>query len=213
MMIEILQRDPIFYLRIIVIVIFSITLHELAHGVIAISQGDDTPVKTGHITPNPIVHMGLYSIAMLFFIGISWGVMPVNPLKFRHPRWSDFWVSFAGPLLNLLLTIISVTLIKMTLNYNLVLSTQFLFLTASINLQLFLLNLFPIPPLDGFHMFCAFFPKFKSLEGSSYGFAAQALLFLLIWAGGLSSFAQSLVWANLPQSIICLSASNYQICR
>ena len=127
MMIEILQQDPILYLRIAVIIIISITLHELAHGMVAISQGDDTPLKKGHITLNPIVHMGLYSIAMLLVIGITWGAMPVDPLKFRYPRWSHFFVALAGPLLNLVLTIISIVLINLTLTYHWALSTQFLF--------------------------------------------------------------------------------------
>jgi hypothetical protein len=65
MFISTLFSDPIYYCRIVVIIIISICLHEIAHGVAAIFQGDDTPIRTGHITLNPVVHMGIYSIIIL----------------------------------------------------------------------------------------------------------------------------------------------------
>jgi Zn-dependent protease len=182
MLIELFPQDPILYLRIVVIVILSITLHELAHGIVAISQGDDTPLKEGHITLNPFVHMGLQSIVILFFTGIAWGQMPVNPLKFRHPRWSDFFVSMAGPLSNLVLTTMAVILINLTSTYNWTLSTSFLKLMAVYNLMLFFFNIFPVPGLDGFYMLCAFFQRFKSLEGNPYSLAAIALLSVVVGA-------------------------------
>lgn len=55
------------------IVIFSITLHELAHGWAAIWQGDRTPIETGHMTWNPLVHMGWASLLMFAIVGIAWG--------------------------------------------------------------------------------------------------------------------------------------------
>src|SRR6056297_3003392 len=64
-------------------VILSICLHELAHGWTAIRLGDDTPVVTGHMTWNPIVHMGAFSLFVFAFIGIAWGQMPINPSKLR----------------------------------------------------------------------------------------------------------------------------------
>ncbi len=73
--------------------IISVTLHELAHGFAALSQGDDTPRQTGHMTLNPIVHMGWESIIFLAIGGISWGQMPVNPRKFRSAKWGNILVS------------------------------------------------------------------------------------------------------------------------
>jgi Zn-dependent protease len=66
MLLSLLTEDPLQYLRIIVIVILSITCHELAHGVVALAQGDDTPRRTGHMTLNPLVHLGWQS--MLFLV-------------------------------------------------------------------------------------------------------------------------------------------------
>jgi Zn-dependent protease len=103
MFLQTLFQDPILFFRIVVIIIISIVIHELAHGVAALSQGDDTPSVSGHMTPNPVVHMGYASLIFLCIAGISWGAMPVNPSKFRHPKWSNIWVSAAGPLSNFLL--------------------------------------------------------------------------------------------------------------
>ncbi|MEY3025868.1 MAG: hypothetical protein RLZZ238_765 [Planctomycetota bacterium] len=61
--------------------IFSITMHELAHGWAALSQGDDTPRIYGRMTINPVVHMGWISLILLALVGIAWGSMPTDPSK------------------------------------------------------------------------------------------------------------------------------------
>jgi Zn-dependent protease len=181
MFINTLISDPIHFFRIVVIIIFSITLHELAHGWAAMSQGDDTPQKTGHLTLNPIVHMGWESIIFLCIAGIAWGQMPVNPSKFRSAKLGNILVSAAGPLSNLALGIIFVLIFKVYSNPNLsgLLSVEFLYLAARINFILFLFNLLPIPPLDGFHVFSEIFPKLKQLEKTQFGIFALMLLFLI----------------------------------
>ncbi len=179
MLIEQLTTNPVLFFRIIVIIIASVCLHELAHGLAAISQGDDTPRKTGHMTLNPVVHMGWYSIIFLCLGGICWGAMPVNPSKFRSPKWGNILVSAAGPLLNLVLGLLFIALIKVSSIHPLagIFSFEFLYLGARINLMLFLFNLLPIPPLDGFHVFSEFFPSLKPLEDSSYGLVALMIIF------------------------------------
>ena len=93
----------------IIWVIVSICLHELGHGIAAIWEGDDTPRRTGHMTFNPLVHMGAYSIVAFLLIGFAWGLMPVNPHNFRHRRWGDAIVAAAGPAVNLILAFILLT--------------------------------------------------------------------------------------------------------
>ncbi|PHK25392.1 peptidase M50, partial [Nostoc linckia z13] len=140
MFIETLFTEPIYFFRIIIIVIFSITLHELAHGWAAMSQGDNTPQKTGHLTLNPVVHMGKESIIFLCLMGIAWGQMPVNPSKFRSRKLGNILVSAAGPLSNLTLGIIFILVMKLlaNLNFSALFSIEFLYLAARINLMLFL---------------------------------------------------------------------------
>lgn len=162
MLFEKLFSNPVYFFRLVAILIISIVIHELAHGAAAISQGDDTPHREGHMTINPVVHMGYESLIFLCFAGIAWGSMPVNPSKFRHPRWSDILVSAAGPLSNLVLGSLCVTLIIATRRSSVsMISQEFLFMAAQINMMLFLFNLLPIPPLDGFSVCEKLFPSLK----------------------------------------------------
>ena len=180
MFIQTLATEPLLFFRIVLILILSISLHELAHGFAAISQGDDTPKKTGHMTINPIVHMGWESIIFLCIGGMCWGQMPVNPSKFRSPKWGNILVSAAGPLLNLGLAFLFIMLLifSSTSPIDGILSYQFLHLGATINLSLFIFNLLPIPPVDGFYVFSELFPALKPLKDSPFGFFALMILFI-----------------------------------
>jgi Zn-dependent protease len=181
--------EPGFYVAIVVIMMVSISLHELGHGLAALSQGDDTPRQSGHMTLNPVVHMGMPSIIFLLVTGISWGQMPVNPARFRSRQWGDFIVSIAGPLTNLLLAAILVVFIRF--NYQIfIIDERYHFIfsilsyAAARNAALFLLNMIPIPPLDGFYVFSKFFPElsfFNSSNGQQY---SQGLLMLIFIVGG-----------------------------
>ena len=137
-------------------VIFAITLHELAHGWAALWQGDDTPRRLGRMTANPLVHMGPTSLLVFAIIGIAWGMMPVDPSRFRWRRRGRIVVSAAGPAMNIALALIALTILivwlalgpqsKPTVYRNV---TVFLWTGGWLNLILALLNLLPVPPLDG----------------------------------------------------------------
>ena len=182
MLLSMLSEHPVRYLQLIVIMIFSICLHELAHGIVALSQGDDTPRQTGHMTLNPLVHMGWEAIIFLCIGGITWGAMPVNPTKFRSRQWGNVLVSAAGPLANLGLGFIFMAMLAIALHVQF-LSINFFYLAARVNFALCLFNLLPIPPLDGFHIFSKFFPVLKLLDHPNY--SLFLLMFLLL--SGLGS--------------------------
>ncbi|NEP14718.1 MAG: site-2 protease family protein [Symploca sp. SIO2C1] len=204
MLIQTFFTDPVLFLRIVLIVIVSVTLHELAHGWVAVSQGDDSPKRDGRLTLNPVVHMGWESIIFLCLAGIAWGKMPIEPWRFRHQKISRILVAVAGPLLNLVLGLLFLVLLKW--NFNLsgtILSGKFLHLVAYINLALFLFNLLPIPPLDGFHICSELFPELKSLEGTPFGLFALAILFTTGFSSGLRM---------LVNGVICTFISSLQSC-
>ncbi len=209
MFLNTLIENPIFFFRAIVIVVISICLHELAHGIAALSQGDDTPKRSGHITLNPVVHMGVPSLIFLCIAGISWGAMPVNPRKFRHPKWGNIIVSAAGPLLNFTLAVLLVITIQIitSLGFDTVVSTEFLWLAAKINARLFLFNLLPIPPLDGFHVCSELFPSLKPLHGSPYGSLILMVVFLSPAFGQGLSMGSDLILAALHLSPVVLLAA------
>jgi Zn-dependent protease len=138
--------------------VLSIVLHELAHGWAALWQGDPTPRQLGHMTANPMVHMGPWSIAALLFLGFAWGAMPVDPSRFRWGRRGRIVVAAAGPMMNVALMLACALGMLLWLAWgprgeplfsNM---AAFFFAGAELNLVLAIFNLLPIPPLDGFEM-------------------------------------------------------------
>jgi Zn-dependent protease len=104
------------------------------------------------MTGNPVVHMGMPSIVVFLIIGIAWGMMPVNPYKFRHGKWGRILVAVAGPAMNLVLAIVSLTVLGFILNPwegSPAPIETFLLMGGFLNLVLFALNMLPVPPLDG----------------------------------------------------------------
>ncbi len=181
-------------------VVFSICLHELAHGWTAIKLGDDTPRLAGHMTWNPLVHMGPYSLLMFVFIGIAWGAMPVNPNKLRG-RYADAIVSLAGPLMNLSLAIISLICLMLwgplsqghlissvTIPDPLATNLQtFFHLGAMLNIVLMLFNLLPVPPLDGGRILMDVMPSYRRMMQSENGrwIALGVFVIFFVFAGSL----------------------------
>ena len=187
MLIQYLFTNPTLFLRIVIVLIFSICLHDLGHGIAAIYQGDDTPIRRGHMTLNPVVHMGVPSLIFLVLVGMAWGAMPVNPRNFKDPKWGNVIVSAAGPATNFILAIVAISIIRISGGNVLgdILSFQFLRLVALFNFALGMFNLLPIPPLDGFHVASEIFPEMKSIANSQ---AAMGLLMILFITGAGSVF-------------------------
>jgi Zn-dependent protease len=152
-----------------VVFLLSTVLHELAHAVMAYKWGDSTAKDQGRITLNPVPHIDpigtlLLPLFVLFSTNgggiMGWASTPVDKSRMRDPKWGDFWTSFAGPLTNLLLAVLSFIALKLVLHTSLgeALDTfrepvrVFLQTGLWLNIFLMILNLLPIPPLDGGHM-------------------------------------------------------------
>ena len=162
--------DPasqLFFGCVVVTVIISIVLHELAHGWAAIWQGDDTPQQQGHMTADPMVHMGGTSLLMLVLVGFAFGAMPVNPRNFKD-KYGDALVSVAGPAMNFLLALVSLIALGLWLKMEGIAAEGFarncqLLLTVFgyFNIALGIFNLLPVPPLDGSTVLGAFVPAYR----------------------------------------------------
>jgi Zn-dependent protease len=142
-------------------ILLAITLHEAAHGIIAWSYGDDTAYKLGRVTLNPLKHVDPFGTVVLpFLLYISplpfvFGYAKPVPVAFhrlRKPRRDMIYVAAAGPMANLILALLSALLFHVArLLPDLVAEWTLLMLFNSIvlNLILAVLNLLPLPPLDG----------------------------------------------------------------
>jgi Zn-dependent protease len=173
--IKLALQDSFFYFIAVFTLIGSIVLHELAHGVVAISQGDDTPHETGHITLNPIVHMGAVSLCCAFVFGAAWGMMPINADNFKHGRLGHAIVALAGPLTNLAIALQCCLYLKKSTYFDSI--VQVLVIVALINFLIGFLNLLPLPGLDGFRILSLIFPDLKRISCHPLTFFAN--LFLL----------------------------------
>lgn len=145
----------------IVILIFSVVVHEVAHGYAAYMLGDGTAKYQGRLTLNPIKHLDMFGsiiLPLLLFISnagflIGWAKpVPYNPYNLRNQRWGEAIVAFAGPLSNILIALVFGLLIRISLSMDLIKNPEILRITSYIvliNLLLAIFNLIPIPPLDG----------------------------------------------------------------
>ncbi len=200
MFIENLFTNSSYFISTVLIVIFSVVIHELAHAFMALNQGDSTAKDAGHLTLNPIKHMGVSGIVFLLLFGIAWGVTPVNPANFKYPKLSPVFVSLAGPLSNLILGFCFVAFFVLkasfashnvfhavTIGQDLtVFVDKILYLGALINFVLFLFNLVPLPPLDGFKACEELIPPLKAI-GANSGVSLVILLILFNIPGFWSS--------------------------
>ena len=150
----------------IAILVFSAILHEVMHGVVADKLGDPTARVMGRLTLNPIPHldpiMSVLLPALLVISGspIIFGAakpVPVNPIHFKDPKKDMALTALAGPLTNMLLAIIAAQIIKIT-PAEPILHT-ILYSIVLYNLMLTIINLIPIPPLDGSKVLAAILPN------------------------------------------------------
>jgi Zn-dependent protease len=187
----------VLWIRVLPVLLFSVVIHECAHGYIASRCGDDTARYAGRITLNPIPHIDPFGSVLLplllIFTGsrflIAWAKpVPVNPANFRHPGRDDILVSLAGPCSNVVLaflfTFVAILGQAMMRIHSLptILAQSVVFLAQYgilINLLLAVFNLIPIPPLDGSHILRHLLPHRAVVEFdriSRYGFLILLIL-------------------------------------
>lgn len=152
----------------LIILFFSIVIHEIAHGSVALHLGDPTAKNEGRLTLNPLKHIDFFGtiilpIMLLIFTGgqgpiIGWAKpVPVNSFNFRDQKWGSLKVSIAGPGTNFLLAIIfglAVRFLPIPQSLTMLFSIIVLY-----NFAWGIFNLIPIPPFDGSHILFALVPE------------------------------------------------------
>ncbi|MBE6965720.1 MAG: site-2 protease family protein, partial [Ruminococcaceae bacterium] len=168
--------------------LLAIIFHEISHGYVAYLLGDRTAKNSGRLTLNPIQHMDILGLLCMILFGFGWAKpVPVNPYFFKNRKLGMALVSIAGPVSNLLMAVLSMSVILAVSLFdiesrallgalNVVL--EFFLVFAILNIGLAVFNLIPIPPLDGSKTLFSLLPR------RAYGFILKyerwGMLLLLV---------------------------------
>lgn len=174
----------------------SLTVHEVAHGYVALKMGDPTARNLGRLTLNPVKHIDIFGFLMLLIVGFGWAKpVPINPRNFKNYRKGIVLTALAGPLSNFVMAL-GMALIQAVLfailtasGYGFGTSLANSFLTSvftftgyfiSLNVILMVFNLLPLPPLDGYRVLGVILPYRIAYKLSQYERYSFIILYALI---------------------------------
>jgi len=158
-LIQLLFRDPTAFVLLAVPLLYSIIIHELAHGWVAWRMGDMTAKWMGRLTLNPLRHLDPIGTLMLFIFGFGWAKpVPVNIANMRNQRLGLILTSAAGVTANFIVAFVSILLLYLLEPDLGGTAGTVLQVMAHINIILAAFNLIPIPPLDGSKILMGFVP-------------------------------------------------------
>lgn len=157
-------RTPEEIISVLIALTIGMTIHEFAHSYVAHLMGDPTPQRLGRLTLNPLVHINWFGWLMFVLVGFGiLGSAPITPHLMRNPRWGFFASILAGPFSNLLVAIVA-GLIFRILTPLMIAGTlpdivqTILYFMVFYNVLLFMFNLLPFYPIDGWHIVFALLP-------------------------------------------------------
>lgn len=147
---------------VVISLLVAFTVHEFAHAYVAYKFGDDTAKKQGRLTLNPIAHLDPFGTILIFLAGFGWArPVPVNRFYFKKPRLAGILVSLAGPLSNLVVAALALLIYIVLIRVGVFAAIPeavgegfetFFNLFVRLNIVLFIFNLLPFPPLDGYRI-------------------------------------------------------------
>ncbi len=149
-LLKLLTRDPLAFALIVIPLLFSVILHEVAHGWVAYRMGDPTAKWLGRLSLNPLRHLDPIGTLMLFLVGFGWAKpVPINFSNISDRRKGLIFVSSAGIVANILFAIVALLFFRLFSTSSSGIATILVYYVVQINITLAALNLIPIPPLDG----------------------------------------------------------------
>ncbi|MCH7528037.1 MAG: site-2 protease family protein [Candidatus Marinimicrobia bacterium] len=193
--------DPQTLVLLIPVILFALTVHEYAHGMVAYRLGDPTAKHAGRLTLNPLSHLDPVGTIMLFLVGLGWAKpVPVDPRYFANPKRDMLWVALAGPAANMGLALLSGLIIRfVTSDPSAYLSgalgpilISMMVRSLQINLMLAVFNLLPVPPLDGSKIMYSLLPPQYAHWNYNLERYGPMVLLGLVMMGMLTGF--SILW-------------------
>ncbi|MEX1014652.1 MAG: site-2 protease family protein [Candidatus Paceibacterota bacterium] len=196
----------------LIILLFSVVIHELSHGYVAEYLGDNTARDAGRLTLNPIKHLDMFGSIilplLLFATGssfiIGWAKpIPYNPRRLtKDHKYGPLKIALAGPLSNVLMALVFGLILRFSFPYIPDFTIMALGFIVMLNILLAVFNLLPIPPLDGSKIFSVLLPQKYSYFIQSIGIGGIMIVFLfLILFGGiifqLTSFFSELIMGQI----------------
>ncbi|MRX54131.1 zinc metalloprotease [Bacillus sp. HMSC76G11] len=176
---------------VVIVLAIAFTVHEFAHAYVAYKFGDPTAKNQGRLTLSPLAHLDPIGTLLIFIAGFGWAKpVPVNRFYFKNPRLAGVLVSVAGPLSNLVIAFIGLAVWYILLSTGALSSLssgtaeslqQFFNILIFLNITLFIFNLFPFPPLDGYRIIEDLAPsgiRAKMTQFESYGMVVFLILVL-----------------------------------
>lgn len=162
---------------VLIVIGIAFTVHEFAHAYTAYKFGDPTAYNEGRVTLNPMAHLDLFGTLLILIAGFGWAKpVPVNRFYFRRPRLMGVITTAAGPFSNLLIAFVGLLLLMILQRLgisSLSLGVQeavytFFFILVRLNIVLFVFNLIPLPPLDGYRIIEDLVPSRTRAKLSQY---------------------------------------------
>lgn len=189
-----LFNDPLAFLASLVLklpaLLVAVTVHELAHALVADRLGDPTARRLGRITLNPLPHIDPLGAVAFVLAGFGWAKpVPVEPRNLRHPVRDMAWVAVAGPLSNFAVAFVALVAVRLlgqvggAFPFVAEPLGGVLFWIYVFNLALGIFNLIPLPPLDGGHFLPYLFPRASWSFIHQLEQAGPFLLILLVLSG------------------------------
>jgi len=193
-----LFKNPGAFFLLMIPLLYSVIIHEVAHGWVAEKMGDTTARWLGRITLNPIKHLDPIGTLMLLLFGFGWAKpVPVNFSNLRDYRKGMILVSAAGITANITLAFLALLIMRMNIFSPWGIMTDILSVLARINMILAAFNLIPIPPLDGSKILMGFVSnraQYQLMQLEPYGmFIIIGLLFFGLLNPLITFFEQIIV--------------------
>ncbi len=187
--------DPLtnilFIVGLIVVFMFSVILHENAHGYVAYKCGDLTPVMQGRLSLNPLKHIDWLGLLAFLLIGIGWAKpVTINPYNLEDVKTCTIKISLAGPATNFVLAFLFAFLVKL---FPIGVLAEVFHAGVVLNIFLGLFNLIPVWPLDGYNALIYILPAEFAKLLDDFKYFSFAIFFVLLYSGIINTVLEKIV--------------------